>query len=99
MKKLLKKDKKNRKTTKNLEKKHFILKNIIKNHCYLKFFCWKSFLVLSNLSKKSYKNKLINWCLFTGNKKRTNKFYNYSRFVFLKLIKIGLINNIKKLVW
>lgn len=95
MKKLLIKDKKARKEFKNNELKYFVLKYIFKNLNLYTLIRWKAFLKLKDF-KKNNKNSFTNRCLYSINKKRFNKLTNFSRHVFLKLIRTGQIHGIKK---
>jgi small subunit ribosomal protein S14 len=99
MNKFLQKDKKNRKFVKQFELDRFILKSIIKNVNYSNMARWNAILLLTELPTKSSEVLLINRCIITGNKKRVNNLYNYSRMVFLKLIRYGYISGIKKSTW
>lgn len=99
MKKLFTKDKENRKVVKRLELEHFILKQISMNSNFLKTTRWKALYKLSNLSKQSSKITLSNRCVKTVNKKTFHKFTNFSRTVFLKLVKSGQISGIRKSSW
>ena len=99
MKKLFAKDRKNRKIVKELELKRFILKQISTNSNFLKTTRWNALHKLSSLSSKSSKTVLSNRCVKTINKKTFHKFTNFSRTVFLKLIKSGYISNIRKSSW
>ena len=55
---------------------------------------------LDNLST-IYKNKnsFNNICLYSINKKKYNKLTNFSRHIFLKLIRSGQIHGMKKSSW
>jgi ribosomal protein S14 len=99
MKKLFAKDKENRKTVKELELKHFILKQISTNSNYLKTVRWNALYKLSNVSKNGSKTILSNRCVKTINKKTFHKFTNFSRTVFLKLVKSGQISGFRKSSW
>jgi ribosomal protein S14 len=99
MKKLFAKDKENRKIVKQLELKHFILKQISTNSNFLKAVRWNALHKLSNLPKKSSKTVLSNRCVKTINKKTFHKFTNFSRTVFLKLVKSGHISGLRKSSW
>lgn len=99
MKKLFAKDKENRRTVKELELEHFILKQISTNSNFLKTVRWNALYKLSNLSKQSSKTILSNRCIKTINKKSFHKFTNLSRTVFLKLVKSGYISGIRKSSW
>jgi ribosomal protein S14 len=99
MKKLFAKDRENRKILKQLELKHFILKQISTNSNLLKTIRWNALYKLSNMSKKSSKTLLSNRCVQTINKKTFNKFTHFSRTVFLKLVKSGYISGMRKSSW
>jgi ribosomal protein S14 len=99
MKKLFAKDKENRKIVKQLELKHFILKQISTNSNFLKAVRWNALHKLSNLPKKSSKTVLSNRCVKTINRKTFHKFTNFSRTVFLKLVKSGHISGLRKSSW
>ena len=99
MKKLFTKDEKNRKIVKNLELKHFILKQISTNSNFLKTTRWNAIYKLSSLPKKGSKTVISNRCVKTVNKKTFHKFTNFSRTVFLKLAKSGYISGMRKSSW
>ena len=99
MKKLLAKDRRNRKIVKQLELKHFVLKQISTNSNFLKTTRWNALYKLSNISKNSSKTVISNRCIQTINKKSFHKFSNFSRTVYLKLIKSGYISGIRKSSW
>lgn len=96
MKKLFAKDKENRKAVNQLELEHFILKQISTNSNFLKTVRWNA---LHKLSKHGSKTVLSNRCVKTINKKTFHKFTNFSRTVFLKLVKSGHISGIRKSSW
>ena len=99
MKKLIEKDKKLRNTLKKIEKKHFVLKSISKN-CKLSVLTrWKAFDKLKKICGNASKVRLSNRCVYTYNKKRLNKFTNFSRHVYLKLIRSGKIPGMQKASW
>lgn len=99
MKKLFAKDKENRKTVKQLELKNFILKQISTNSNFLKTVRWNALYKLSDVSKKGSKTLISNRCVQTINKKTFNNFTNFSRTVFLKLVKSGYISGMRKSSW
>lgn len=99
MKKLFAKDRKNRKTVKELELKRFVLKQISTNSNYLKTVRWNALHKLSDVSKNGSKTVLSNRCVKTINKKTFHKFTNFSRTVFLKLVKSGQISGFRKSSW
>lgn len=99
MKKLFAKDKENRKTIKQLELEHFILKQISTNSNFLKTIRWNALYKLSEISKKGTKTLISKRCVQTINKKTFHKFTNFSRTVFLKLAKSGYISGMRKSSW
>jgi ribosomal protein S14 len=96
MKKLLTKDKILRKHFEFVEKQHFILKSISKNFNFFILMRWNALLKLKKLKSK---NKIINRCVISINKKRFNKLTNFSRHIFLKQIRFGQINGLRKTSW
>jgi ribosomal protein S14 len=99
MKKLLEKDKKLRLTIRELENQHLILKSIFKNLNLFTLIRWNAFIKLHSLSANNNKNALSNRCLHSTNKKRFNKLTNFSRQIFLKLIRSGQISGMNKSSW
>ena len=100
MKKLLAKDKKLRIKLVKIETQHLVLKSIFKNFNFFTLIRWNAFLKLNHLfSISGNKQLLVNRCLYTINKKRLNKLTNVSRHVFLKLVRSGQINRMKKSSW
>ena len=99
MKKILAKDKKHRISIKNLELKHFILKQISNNNNFQKVVKWNALNKLTYLPKNSSKTFITNRCVKTINKKTFHKFSNFSRMVFLKLARNGFIAGLRKSSW
>ena len=99
MKKLLAKDRKNRNLIRQLELKHFILKQISTNSNFLKTIKWNAFKKLSNLPKNTSKTIISKKCIKTLNKKPFHKFTNFSRTAFLKLARLGNLSYLKKSSW
>ena len=99
MRKLFAKDKRNRKIVKQLELKHFVLKQISTNSNFLKTTRWNALHKLSNISSNGSKTVISNRCVQTINKKTFHKFSNFSRTVYLKLVKSGYISGIRKSSW
>lgn len=99
MKKIFARDKKNRKAVKQIELERFILKQIATNSNFLRTVRWNALYKLSNLPKNGSQTVLSNRCVKTINKKTFHKFTNFSRTVFLKLVKSGHISNIRKSSW
>lgn len=98
MKKLFAKDRENRQVTKELELKHFVLKQISTNSNFIKTARWNALYELAS-SKKGSKTVLSNRCIKTINKKTFHKFTNLSRTVFLRLVKLGHISGMRKSSW
>ena len=98
MKKLFAQDIKNRKKVKQLELDYFILKQISTNSNFIKTARWNALYELAS-SKKGSKTVLSNRCIKTINKKTFHKFTNFSRTVFLKLVKLGHISGMRKSSW
>lgn len=99
MKKLFAKDKKSRQVVKELELRHFILKQISINSNFSKTTRWNALYRLSTLPRKSSKTVLSNRCVKTINRKTFHKFSNFSRIVFLRLVKSGAISGMRKSSW
>ena len=99
MKKIFSKDKKNRFQTKNIELQQFVFKQISNNSNFTKLIAWNSSDKLTSLSNKDSKTHVSNRCVKTINKKTFNKLSNFSRSVFLKLVKSGKISSIRKSSW
>jgi ribosomal protein S14 len=99
MKKLFAKDRKNRNQIKQLELKHYVLKQISTNSNFLKTVRWNASNKLSNFPKNSSKVVTSNRCIKTINKKSFHKFTNFSRTVFLKFAKLGKISYLRKSSW
>ena len=97
MKKLLTKDKILRKKLKTVNKKTFLFKLIIKNSNFFKLIRWNAFSKLKQLNVSNV--SMVNRCILTINKKRLNNLTNFSRHIFLKLIRSGQINGMKKSSW
>jgi ribosomal protein S14 len=96
MKHLIKKDKKFRKTLKNINLQYFILQSIFKNTNLFTLHRWNAYLKLQG---KQSRISLVPRCQITINRKRFNKFTNFSRHLFLKLIRLGKISGFKKISW
>ena len=99
MKKLLEKDKKLRKHILYIEKHYLVLKSIYTNFNFFLLIRWNAFLKLKNVSNNSYKVSLSSRCLETINRKRLNKLTTFSRYIFLRLIRLGLISGVQKSSW
>lgn len=81
------------------ETKHFILKSIVKNFNFFILIRWNALLKLKELTKNSSKVSTAGRCLASTNRKRFNKLTGFSRHIFLKVIREGYINGVKKSSW
>jgi ribosomal protein S14 len=99
MKKLLQRDLILRKKIVLNETKHFILKSIVKNFNFFILIRWNAFLKLKKLTENSSKVAVSSRCLASINRKRFNKLTGFSRHIFLKVLRKGSINGIKKSSW
>ena len=99
MKKLFAKDRKSRQIVKELELQQFILKQISTNSNFSRATRWNALYKLSSSTKRSSKTVLSNRCVKTVNRKTFHKFTNFSRTVFLKLVKLGNISGMRKSSW
>lgn len=99
MKKIVAKDIKVRKNIKHLEKKRFILKSIQNNSNFNNLIRLNTFYKLSSLPVSSSKSLTSNRCVETINKKKFTNLANFSRIVFLKLVKKGSIYGMQKYYW
>lgn len=99
MKALLEKDKKLRQRVYSIEDEHFVLKSIVKNFNFFTLIRWNAYLKLKALAKSSSKVSTVNRCLSSYNKKRFNKLTGFSRHIFLKKIRSGVITGVKKSSW
>ena len=97
--KILEKNKQIRKKIQKFEKKKFILKNLSKNCTFFNLTRWNSYTNLKHLPAKNSKTFLTNKCIKTIHKKKFHKLTNFSRIVFLRLVKTQNINNIYKSSW
>lgn len=99
MKKLIQKDKQNRFIVQKYECKRYVLKIIIKNLLLPSLFRWNAVLKLTNFPANSSETHVTNRCILTARKKRINKFYKFSRLEFLKLVRFGYLNGMRKSSW
>lgn len=99
MKYLIKKDYRKRITVKNMELNNVILKATILNSNYFKFIYWNSSFKLTDVFEKISKTRIVDRCIVTGRKSKFNKFFRFSRIVFLRLSKLSLILGLKKSSW
>ena len=99
MKKLIEKDKKIRKSIKNLEKKKFIFKIILNNTNLPYLLRFNASNNLNNITKKASKTLISNRCIATTNKKKFGKLTHYSRIFFLKLVRSKKIHGITPASW
>jgi len=99
MKKLLQKDLLLRNKIVLNETQHFIMKSIIKNFNFFILIRWNAFIKLKELTKNSSKVSTSSRCLASINRKRFSKLTGFSRHIFLKVIREGSINGVKKSSW
>jgi ribosomal protein S14 len=99
MKKILAKDTQNRKIIKKSELKNFILKQISTNINFPRTVRWNALNKLSQVNHKNSKTHITNRCVKTINKKTFHTFSKFSRTVFFKLAKSGLISGLRKAIW
>ena len=99
MKKQYSKDKRNRKYFKTYELDRFILGQIAENSNYLKTVQWNARNKIDDFNNLSSKVKIQNRCIQTVNKKVFHKFTRFSRTVFFKIAKLGLISCLRKSSW
>jgi ribosomal protein S14 len=99
MKKLIKKDKKNRLFVKNKEITRLIFKLFIKNSKLSTSITWTSCYFLNNYIKKKSICFLNNCCIFTGNRTSLNLKFKVSRITFLKFSRLTQIYGLKKIYW
>ncbi len=99
MKKLLEKDKKNRKKVQDIEKKTFILKVLIHNLNLTNLIRFHALNSFHKMDKKTSKVFISNRCINTINKKKFTKFTKFSRIVFLKLARSKKIPGLSKASW
>jgi ribosomal protein S14 len=99
MKKLVRKDNINRNLLFINETKRFILKSVIKNSNFSVIVRWKAALIIAGMLKGGSSTVFCNRCIITGRRKRINKFYSFSRILFLKLARFGYFSGLKKSTW
>ena len=99
MKKLFAKDRKNRSIVRQSELKHFVLKQIASNLNFLKATRWNALHKLTHIPKNNSKTYVSNRCVKTVNKKTFHNFSNFSRTVFFKLVRSGMIAGMRKSSW
>jgi ribosomal protein S14 len=99
MKKLSIKDKKKRLNTNKCELKRFVLNTLLRNFNFSDITRWNASINLRYMPVNSSATRILNRCVLTINKKRLNKLSNFSRMVFLKLSRSGLISGIRKSSW
>ena len=99
MKKQVRKDKINRNLLFLNEIKRFLLKNIVKNNNLSIYIRWKAELIIAKMPKGGSSTVYCNRCIITGRRKRINKFYSFSRIMFLRLARFGYLCSLKKSSW
>lgn len=93
----LQRDKISRSIHLKFENQCIILKSISKNGSIAKPIRWNSELKFSILLSKSYKTRLVNYCILTGRKNKFDKSSNISRTAFLRIARKGFVPGLKKL--
>lgn len=93
------KDKSNRFFLLQQERQRFVLKNVVKNTNFIKLIRWKAFIDLNKMLKMSSSIYYVNRCILTGRRKRVNRLYSFSRIMFLRLVRFGYLNGLKKSSW
>lgn len=83
----------------SLAKKQFVLKALINQQHVFGLLKQKIRNQLIICTKTFSQIKIINKCILTYNKKQFNKFIFFSRFLYLKLIRLGKINGFTKSSW
>jgi ribosomal protein S14 len=96
MKKLVEKDKSKRKLFFDSEIKRVILKSITRNQNLTNRIRWVANLYLSDMLVNSSKVRQVNRCIITGRKSKVRGCYKFSRLVFLRMVRNGLISGLKK---
>ena len=97
MKKLLKKDKFNRKNFYNNENLTFVLKNILKNNKLFKYIRWNASLYFTTLKYNYKKIYFKNRCVISNRNNISSDKLKFSRLILLKLIRNGYIYGIRKI--
>ena len=96
---ILQRDKKKRNYSYKSENNLLIIKNISKNTLLKSSVRLNTSLLIFNLSKNSFKNRLVNRCIFTHRKSKIHPRFRFSRLFFLKVSRFGLISGLKKSSW
>jgi len=99
MKKSIAQDRTKRKLVSKFEIKRNILKSIATNNNLMSKTRWSARLKLSDIFVNSSKTRIVKRCLLTGRKSTIAKSYRFSRLVFLRLARNGLITGLKKSSW
>ena len=99
MKKQIIKDLKKRKLNLVNNTRFFILKSIIKNSNLNNPIRWSANLKAADLSATNFKHKIVKRCVLTGRKSKIHDKYRFSRLVFLRLVRNGLVSGLKKSTW
>lgn len=99
MKKLKLKDKKLRFNIRMFNKLYHIVKSITKNKYLFVYMRKNANKKLKKLCSIFKLTSTVNRCVYSISKKRYNKFSLFSRFIYLKLIRNGLVGGFKKCSW
>ena len=97
--KIIQKDQKNIFIMHKMETKKKLIKAIVENLNYCLTTRWNASTKLHYFSSNSSKSCLVFKCILKGSKKGLNKFFHYSRQIFLKLVRFGAISGLKKASW
>jgi ribosomal protein S14 len=99
MTKIIQKYQKNTFIIHQMETKKKLIKAIVENWNYDIGIRWNASIKLYYFPSNSSKTCLIFKCILKGSKKGLNKFFHYSRQIFLKLVRFGAISGLKKACW
>lgn len=97
--KAIQKDQKSIFIVRKIETKKKLIKAIVENWNYCNTARWNASIKLYYFSPNNSKTYLIFKCILKGSKKGMNRFYHYSRQIFLKLIRFGAVSGLKKANW
>jgi len=99
MKKLINKNKLNRRLFQKTEILNYTLRSILKNKLIKTTIAWN---VSHSLSKHFNKNSITllnNCCIFTGKSVSLNIKFKISRMTFLKFSRLSYVHGLKKICW
>jgi len=100
MKKILERDKKIRKKLEKFDKKKLILKMILNNFNFFKLVRVDAKVKLNKIFFLSSSiSRISNRCVETINKKKFNKLTNFSRMIFLRIVRNNDVCGVEKSTW